>query len=110
MSDFMVSKNRTNTLVYGERVEGTEPYPEAAPELVGRRVLVVEDNEIQRDLASELLADLGIWVTSAVNGREGVDQVTSVPFDLVLMDIRMPLMDGLTATKLIRAEERFRRL
>jgi two-component system sensor histidine kinase/response regulator len=63
-----------------------------------------------RDLASELLADLGIQVTIAVNGREGVDRVTAVACDLVLMDIQMPLIDGLTATKLIRAEERFRRL
>jgi CheY-like chemotaxis protein len=96
--------------VYGQRVEGTEADPPSAPELVGRRVLVVEDNEIHRDLASALLADLGIQVTIAVTGREGVDQVTAEAFDLVLMDIQMPLMDGLAATKLIRAEERFRRL
>jgi two-component system, sensor histidine kinase and response regulator len=78
--------------------------------MVGRRVLFVEDNEIHRDLAGDLLAELGIQVTIAANGREGVDRVTAEAFDLVLMDIQMPVMDGLTATKLIRAEERFRRL
>jgi PAS domain S-box-containing protein len=78
--------------------------------LAGRRVLLVEDNEINRDLATELLSDLGIHVTIAENGREGVERVFSEPFDLVLMDIQMPVMDGLTATGLIRADGRFRRL
>ena len=76
-------------------------------ELAGRRVLLVEDNEVNRDLATELLGDLGILVTIAVNGRDGVDRVTGEPFDLVLMDIQMPVMDGLTATKLIRTDDRF---
>jgi PAS domain S-box-containing protein len=79
-------------------------------ELAGRRVLLVEDNEVNRDLATELLGDLGILVTIAVNGREGVNRVAAEPFDLVLMDIQMPVMDGLTATKLIRADERFVKL
>jgi len=77
------------------------------PELAGRRVLLVEDNEINRDLATELLGDLGILVTIAVNGRDGVDRIAAEPFDLVLMDIQMPVMDGLTATRLIRANKRF---
>jgi PAS domain S-box-containing protein len=79
-------------------------------ELAGRRVLLVEDNEVNRDLAIELLGDLGIQVTIAVNGREGVDRIVAEPFDLVLMDIQMPVMDGLTATRLIRADERFEKL
>ena len=79
-------------------------------ELAGRRVLLVEDNEVNRDLAIELLGDLGILVTIAVNGREGVDMVSAEPFDLVLMDIQMPIMDGLSATRMIRANERFSKL
>jgi signal transduction histidine kinase/CheY-like chemotaxis protein len=79
-------------------------------ELAGRRVLLVEDNDVNRELASELLNDLGIVVTVAVNGREGVDKVAAEPFDLVLMDIQMPVMDGLTATMQIRADERFRKI
>ena len=79
-------------------------------ELKGRRVLLVEDNEVNRDLATELLDDLGILVTIAVDGREGVDRVAAEPFDLVLMDIQMPVMDGLTATRLIRANDLFCKL
>jgi two-component system sensor histidine kinase/response regulator len=78
--------------------------------LAGRRVLLVEDIEINRDIGGELLADLGISVTMAVNGREGVDKALSGGFDLVLMDIQMPVMDGLAATRLIRADRRFAKL
>jgi CheY-like chemotaxis protein len=103
---------RTIASISGKRVEGPDSGFQAPPgyllsELTGRRVLLVEDNQINRDLASELLCDLGIRVAIAVNGREGVDQVLAEAFDLVLMDIQMPVMDGLTATKLIRSNDRF---
>jgi PAS domain S-box-containing protein len=103
---------RTISSIGGERVEepgfGFQRVPGSLSSgLTGRRVLVVEDNEINRGLVSELLGDLGILVATAVNGREGVDQVLAEAFDLVLMDIQMPVMDGLTATKLIRSDDRF---
>jgi two-component system sensor histidine kinase/response regulator len=82
----------------------------ADPVLAGKRVLLVEDNEMNRDLAGELLADNGIVVTMAVNGREGLDHILASPFDLVFMDIQMPVMDGLAATRLIRADPRFLKL
>jgi two-component system sensor histidine kinase/response regulator len=97
------------------RSSAERPGPASAPtnggsELAGRRVLLVEDNEVNRFLATELLTDLGIQVSIAFNGRECVDRVKAEPFDLVLMDIQMPVMDGLTATKLLRADSRFHSL
>jgi PAS domain S-box-containing protein len=93
-----------------EPVVASNPATTTAPELVGRRVLLVEDNEVNRFLAIELLTDLGIDVSSANNGQECLDRVHAELFDLVLMDIQMPVMDGLTATKLLRAESRFQSL
>ena len=81
-----------------------------APELAGRRVLLVEDNEVNRFLAIELLTDLGIEVSTASNGRECVDRAKAENFDAILMDIQMPVMDGLTATTLLRADKRFQSL
>ena len=75
-----------------------------AAELTGLRVLLVEDNEINRELAGQLLRDVGIVVSIAQNGREAVEKVSTEPFDGVLMDIQMPEMDGYRAAKLIRAQ------
>ncbi len=93
-----------------EPVAAIRPATTTAPELVGRQVLLVEDNEVNRFLATELLTDLGIDVSIASNGRECVDRVHAEAFDLVLMDIQMPVMDGLMATKQLRAESRFQNL
>ena len=72
--------------------------------LAGLRVLVVEDNAINRQVADELLSSEGATVTLANNGREGVDAVLceGARFDVVLMDIQMPVMDGYGATAEIR--------
>ena len=94
---------RSNTSVGGSRCDSND----GSESLVGRHVLLVEDIEVNRDLVEELLADLGISVTMAVNGREGVEQALAGGFDLVLMDIQMPIMDGLTAARSIRADRRF---
>jgi two-component system sensor histidine kinase/response regulator len=68
----------------------------------GARLLLVEDNEINQQVAKEILEGAGLVVTIANNGREAVDCVTSSDFDAVLMDVQMPVMDGYTATRKIR--------
>jgi two-component system sensor histidine kinase/response regulator len=73
----------------------------------GTRVLLVEDNEINRMVAEEILTKAGIEITVALNGREGVDAVLAEPFDAVLMDIQMPVMDGYAATREIRSKPVF---
>lgn len=69
----------------------------------GRNVLLVEDNEINRVVAREMLRAAGHAVTEAHNGREAVDLAQDQAFDLILMDISMPVLDGRHATREIRA-------
>ena len=67
------------------------------------RILLVEDEVINREVAREFLEDAGLEVVFAANGREAVDQVHKQRFSLILMDMQMPVMDGLEATGLLRA-------
>jgi signal transduction histidine kinase/DNA-binding NarL/FixJ family response regulator len=78
----------------------------SARQLVGMRILVVEDNLINQQVAEELLSAQGAIVSMAANGKLGVEAVAAAApqFDVVLMDIQMPVMDGYTATRAIREE------
>ncbi len=73
-------------------------------------VLLVEDNEISRELALELLVGNGLNVAVANNGKEALELLAKEDFDGVLMDCQMPTMDGYTASRKIREQERFRDL
>ncbi len=72
--------------------------------LKAKRILLVDDNKINRLIAKTILSKEGIIVTEAGNGEIAIEMLRTLSFDLVLMDIQMPVMDGLTATKLIRSE------
>jgi CheY-like chemotaxis protein/anti-sigma regulatory factor (Ser/Thr protein kinase) len=74
-------------------------------EIRGARVLLVEDNEINQQVAQEILQGAGLDVTVANNGQEGVEAATKNRYDAILMDIQMPVMDGYTATRKIREWE-----
>lgn len=67
------------------------------------RILVAEDHPVNRKVIGALLARMGHDASFAQNGKEALDQLMAQPFDLVLMDIHMPVMDGMTATRAIRA-------
>ena len=78
--------------------------PTAAPQR-GGRVLIVEDNPINRELAAEIVQAAGCTVATANDGEQALMRMTQEAFDLVLMDWHMPVMDGLTATRRLRLTE-----
>ena len=112
LSDFLV-KPVTPSMLFnaslrspGENSGTRRSQRTSARELAGVRILVVEDNAINQQVAEELLSSKGAIVSIAPNGREGVSSVVGAhpPYDIVLMDIQMPVMDGYTATEYIRRE------
>lgn len=82
--------------------------PESMPNEIfwKKRILLVEDNELNREIAEEILTEAGFSIDTAEDGKIAVDKITSADqgaYDLILMDIQMPIMDGYEATKVIRA-------
>jgi signal transduction histidine kinase/DNA-binding response OmpR family regulator len=95
---------------------GSETYKVAATPAValgqirGARVLLVEDNEVNREVALGLLEDAHLWIETAENGQVALRMVAEHEYDLVLMDMQMPVMDGLAATRAIRSKPQFHSL
>ena len=75
--------------------------------LRGARILLVEDNDINQQVARELLQDAGLIVDTADNGAVAIEKLEDSEYDLVFMDMQMPVMDGVTATLRIRESKRF---
>ncbi|MEO5347118.1 MAG: response regulator [Magnetococcus sp. YQC-9] len=95
----------------GARSSRPDPAREAKRKLRGARVLLVEDNDMNQELATELLTEAGFEVVLAGNGREALDRLAMDDrFDGVLMDCQMPVMDGYSATRAIRDNPAWERL
>ncbi|OIR10616.1 signal transduction histidine-protein kinase BarA [mine drainage metagenome] len=84
------------------RIIGAQFNPALVAQVRGAYLLLVEDNEINQQVARELLESFGIRVAMAENGEEAIARLQEEPFDGVLMDMQMPVMDGITATREIR--------
>ncbi|HMD31427.1 MAG TPA: response regulator [Candidatus Acidoferrales bacterium] len=97
------------------RAAAATPRESPSHDARGVRILLVEDNEVNQQVASELLRDAGATVTIANHGGEAVEILQNPdaqppPFDVVFMDLQMPVMDGHTATKRLREDERLKDL
>jgi PAS domain S-box-containing protein len=79
--------------------------PESYIGLEGKRILVAEDNKINFFVANKFLTGWGVVVTHAENGQLAIEKLEQEDFDLILMDLHMPVMDGIEATKIIRKSE-----
>ena len=96
-------------MIPSEAEEPEAALPDAASSIAGRRLLVAEDNELNREIAVYLLQEAGALVDQAADGKEAVEMfAASAPgtYDAVLMDVMMPELDGLSATRAIRGMDR----
>ena len=105
---FMSDLRETLMSALGQKLTDAsqELLPEKNADFKDRHILLVEDNELNREIAQEILCEYGFRVDTAENGEVAVEKVsTAAPgsYDLVLMDVQMPVMDGYTATRKIRA-------
>ena len=83
-------------------METALPAPPDHARLAGRRVLLAEDNLVNQEIALAILSNAGLVVDVAADGQEAVEQAARTAYDLILMDIHMPRMDGFEATRAIK--------
>ena len=99
-------KSDANRVTKADKADGGK----SAKAIRGARILLVEDNEINQQVALEILENAGLIVTIADNGQKAVDMVEQTSYDAVLMDLQMPVMDGYAATRKIRENPKFEKL
>jgi len=106
-----------NSSVFGEKVKNLTPGNDGHEQdlvrmrpINGAHILLVDDNEINQLIASDVLKRIGLTVDVACNGFEALKCLESNQYDCVLMDVQMPIMDGYVATQKIRQDERFKHL
>ena len=95
-------------IIYGKPSQDARDYLKniAASDYTGKKILLVEDNELNREVAAEIIGMTGAEIETAVNGKEAVDKVADHPngyYDLVFMDVQMPIMNGYEAATAIRS-------
>jgi signal transduction histidine kinase/DNA-binding response OmpR family regulator len=96
----------SDTIAVLESSSSEEALPREVTARRGLRILLAEDNRVNQAVASRILAKLGHILVIANNGLEAIEQLKQQAFDLVLMDVQMPEMDGILATKVIREQEK----
>ncbi len=92
----------TENTIAANRIGLPEPADDSEITLLDRKILLVEDNPINQKVALRILAQHGYKADTAANGEEALKAFEKEPYDLILMDIQMPVMDGISATKSLR--------
>ncbi len=110
LNGVLYDKHRSNDAQKVSETGADEHIESLRKSLGGSHILLVEDNQINMEIATDLLSDVNIKVTQAFNGEEALALLKNSLFDAVLMDIQMPVMDGLIATKKIREQPELSKL
>jgi len=97
-----VMKVFSQSTLRSTKVESDDEYPANFDDVRGAQILLVEDNKINQQVAGEILENEGFWVTVADDGEIALNLVRENPYDIVLMDLQMPVMDGYESAKAIR--------
>ena len=100
-SEFWFTVRLGRSLGVGQQAEGAQPESQPTVRLNGR-ILIAEDNSTNREVALGMLRNLGLRADAVADGAEAIRALESIPYDLVLMDMRMPVMDGIEAARKIR--------